>query len=337
MFVAGGSVSLANSTFFANTANQGGEGDASGRFANGGDTAGGGLFVAGGSVNLVGLTIASNHAKDGGFPRGSSLGGGICNSGATSLVGDSTLIGNNSNTNPTSGASSGPDVSGAITLSYSLMSQTEGAIITDNGHNILGVDPLLDPTGLQDNGGPTETVALQQGSPAIGAGDNVICQAPPPGGLGGVDQRGFPRSRPGDPICDIGAFEFVNLTVLPTMLSFGPEVIHQETATQTVSVTNNQITDVTLTQSIAGANPADFTETGNTCGTTLGSHASCSISIAFQPTATGTRIGMLTVSDSPDATSPYNVTLMGQGAIATPTPRPTSTPTSTPTPTPTPT
>jgi hypothetical protein len=31
----------------------------------------------------------------------------------------------------------------------------------------------------------------------------VICQAPPPEGLGGVDQRGFPRLRP----CDIGAFE----------------------------------------------------------------------------------------------------------------------------------
>ena len=192
---------------------------------------------------------------------------------------------------------------------------------------------------------------MEEGSPAIDAGDNVICQAPPPEGLGGVDQRGFPRSRPGDPICDIGAFEFVNLTLLPTLLNFGPEVLHQETAAQTVTVTNNQTTNVTLTQSIAGANPGDFTETGNTCGTTLGSHASCSISIAFQPTATGARVGMLTVSDSPDGTSPYSVTLMGQGAIATPTPTATSTPTPTarrrrpatptftrtPTPTPTPT
>ncbi len=96
---------------------------------------------------------------------------------------------------------------------------------------------------------------MEQGSPAIDAGDNVICQAPPPEGLGGVDQRGFPRSRPGDPICDIGAFEFVNLTLSPTLLNFGAEVLNQETAAQTVSVTNNQTTNVTLTQSIAGTNP----------------------------------------------------------------------------------
>jgi hypothetical protein len=33
--------------------------------------------------------------------------------------------------------------------------------------NIVGVDPMLDPAGLQDNGGPTETIDLLPGSPAI--------------------------------------------------------------------------------------------------------------------------------------------------------------------------
>src|SRR5208283_654446 len=124
----------------------------------------------------VGLTIASNHAEAGGAAPslpGSSLGGGICNSGATSLVSDSTLIGNN--TRDTTSTGGGPDVSGPITSSYSLISQTAGATITDKGHNIFGVDPLLDPGGLQQNGGATETVALEQGSPAIDAGNNVIC------------------------------------------------------------------------------------------------------------------------------------------------------------------
>ena len=121
--VAGGSVSLANSTFFANTASDGGSGG-SGSFPGGngteffggpgGDSAGGGLFVAGGSVDLVGLTIASNQAGAGGdgsppAPSGSSLGGGICNSGATSLASDSTLIGNN--TQDTASTGGGPDVS----------------------------------------------------------------------------------------------------------------------------------------------------------------------------------------------------------------------------------
>jgi hypothetical protein len=58
-------------------------------------------------------------------------------------------------------------------------------------------DPLLDPAGLQDNGGPTQTIALQPGSPAIDAA--VAC--PPPA----TDQRGV--ARPQGAACDIGAFE----------------------------------------------------------------------------------------------------------------------------------
>ena len=70
------------------------------------------------------------------------------------------------------------------------------------GDNIIGttdkpIDPKLGP--LQDNGGPTMTMALLPGSPAIDAGDNT--DAPQ------WDQRGpgFPRIVNG--IIDIGAFE----------------------------------------------------------------------------------------------------------------------------------
>jgi hypothetical protein len=88
--------------------------------------------------------------------------------------------------------------------------------VSSGGHNLLGrtascngftgpgdllkADPLLGP--LQDNGGPTFTMALMGGSPAIDAGDDAVCAAPP---VLGVDQRGQPR--PGGPHCDIGAFE----------------------------------------------------------------------------------------------------------------------------------
>jgi hypothetical protein len=51
---------------------------------------------------------------------------------------------------------------------------------------VISADPLLDP--LQDNGGPTPTMALLPGSPAIGAGVS----------LGGIttDQRGVLGPRP---------------------------------------------------------------------------------------------------------------------------------------------
>ncbi|HEY1918443.1 MAG TPA: choice-of-anchor Q domain-containing protein [Streptosporangiaceae bacterium] len=48
---------------------------------------------------------------------------------------------------------------------------------------------------LADNGGPTKTIALLPGSPAIGTGGK--CPA--------TDQRGDPRSRKTG--CDIGAFQ----------------------------------------------------------------------------------------------------------------------------------
>ena len=51
---------------------------------------------------------------------------------------------------------------------------------------------------LANNGGPTETLALLPGSPAINAGSDAAC---PP-----IDQRGVPR--PQGSHCDIGAYEF---------------------------------------------------------------------------------------------------------------------------------
>jgi hypothetical protein len=61
--------------------------------------------------------------------------------------------------------------------------------------NIIGSDPLLEP--LADNGGSTQTMALDADSPAIDAGTNTGCPA--------TDQRGV--ARPQENSCDIGAYE----------------------------------------------------------------------------------------------------------------------------------
>ena len=79
----------------------------------------------------------------------------------------------------------------------------------DTNGNIIGQDPNLDPGGLQDNGGPTQTVAVRTGSPAINAGDQSICAntsgtAP----VNGLDQRGVARPGAGLPNCTIGAYEY---------------------------------------------------------------------------------------------------------------------------------
>ena len=314
-FVASGDINLQNSTLFGNTAiGEGGGGSRGITPGPSGDAAGGGLYLSRGSVSLEGVTLASNQAlaKPNGYPAGSSSGGGIANSGA-GLFTNTTLIGNNAQDSGNAG--NGNDVAGAITTLDSLISDTAGATITNDGGNIFNQNPGLDPDGLESNGGPTQTVALEQGSLADGRGDNSICKEAPPTGLGGIDQRGLDRFRPGDELCDIGAFEFVTLLVqpfAPASLSFGSEAVGKQSPYQNVSVTNNQTTSVTLNKSVAGADPADFVVIGS-CHSSLASQASCTISIAFHPKASGTRTAQLTVTDSPDPTSPYHVTLSGTG------------------------
>ncbi len=67
--------------------------------------------------------------------------------------------------------------------------------------DIRNTDPQLDPAGLADNGGPTMTIALSSGSPAINAANDL--HAP------GIDQRGSLRFG----LSDIGAFEFGGLSL----------------------------------------------------------------------------------------------------------------------------
>jgi hypothetical protein len=75
------------------------------------------------------------------------------------------------------------------------------------------------------------------------------------------------------------------------------------------SVTNHQTQPVSLSESFSGNNPADFSISGGTCTATLAAKTTCSIDVAFSPGALGSESAMLTVSDSPDPVSPYNVGL----------------------------
>jgi hypothetical protein len=80
---------------------------------------------------------------------------------------------------------------------YNLESTTDCGF-TGTG-DLQNTDPKLDPNGLQNNGGSTQTIALQQGSPAI---DWVASGCP------STDQRG--NARPdgtSESKCDIGAYE----------------------------------------------------------------------------------------------------------------------------------
>ncbi len=198
---ASGLLAATNSTFTANQAiggvgsNGGGLGPPKGP---GGAASGGAMYLATASATLVNLTIAANGASgtSGGCDgaAGPAQGGGLCSTNAGILV-FNTIIAN---------SPSGGDVWGAvIDGGYNICSDGTAAFSATGSLN--RTNPLVGP--LADNGGPTETMALLPGSPAL----NAI-----PSGFPPVDQCG--TSRPQGLLADIGAFEAVGQSTQTTIV-----------------------------------------------------------------------------------------------------------------------
>jgi hypothetical protein len=226
----GSTVTLVGSTVSGNSAST--PSDAFGGILNSGP---------GSVVTLTNSTVSGNSADAPGGPSAFAMAvGGISNSGGTLTLGSSTLSGNIvSEPNggflpPVAGVAN--FFGGTLTVASSLIAahtggpscaglapSSDGGYNLDEGmscgfdasnHSVSAADPLLDPVGLGDNGGPTETIALLPGSPAI--------DAIPPGANGcgttlASDQRGV--DRPSGSGCEIGAFELT-----PQALTVGIDI-----------------------------------------------------------------------------------------------------------------
>jgi hypothetical protein len=157
-----------------------------------------------GTLRLSNCTLSSNSSFGG---------GGIFNSGSALSVANTIVAGNT--------ASFAPDVAGTI---------------TSLGHNLFGtgdlvgtaaspLNPRLAP--LANYGGPTPTMALLPGSPALDAGSNALAVGPDGAPLT-TDQRGLPRVVNGT--VDVGAFE-LQVQDLVINLAVGEGVRLQRDAT----------------------------------------------------------------------------------------------------------
>lgn len=106
-------------------------------------------------------------------------------------------------------------------------------------------------------------------------------------------------------------------TVAPASLSWASVAVGSKGAPKAVTLTNGNSTALTISSiAFAGANAGDFQISSKTCGTTLAADASCTASVVFAPTTSGTRTATLNFSDS-DSTSPQKVTLSGLGTGGT--------------------
>jgi hypothetical protein len=99
------------------------------------------------------------------------------------------------------------------------------------------------------------------------------------------------------------------VTFSPNSLSFNNQPAGTTSTAQVVTLTNGLRTTLAIT-SIAAA--GDFAET-NTCGISVPAGSTCNISVAFKPSATGSRMGTLTVTDSA-GNSPQVASLSGTGS-----------------------
>jgi phospholipase C/archaellum component FlaF (FlaF/FlaG flagellin family) len=98
------------------------------------------------------------------------------------------------------------------------------------------------------------------------------------------------------------------VTFSPPSITFGNIRVGKTSQPKNITVQNVGSTTLYFGQIVASG---DYAET-NTCGTQIAPGASCSISVTFTPTGTGTRLGAITTNDS-DQRSPQTVPLKGTG------------------------
>lgn len=194
----GGVLTIDSSTLSGNTASKAGA-----------------IYSVGYNLVIVNSTIAGNHATDSvgavkvefgfatienstiaGNTATFSQGGVLAGTGNVQLDLVSSIFADNTDG---AGGSDLQRFNGTVNASYCLVEAPVGGPVNGTATaNLTGVDPALGPLGM--NGGPTDTLALAPGSPAIDTGSNPLVLP--------FDQRGTGFARVYGSEADIGAFEY---------------------------------------------------------------------------------------------------------------------------------
>jgi predicted outer membrane repeat protein len=196
---AGHATALVNCTLSGNTAARGG----------------GGIENSSGTLELVNCTVAGNTATGG-------PGGGLYNyTSLSSNPGDviltNTLVAGNTS-DDVAGPVDSSSASNLIGNGSDLTGISDGSQGNQIGTTANPIDAKLGPLG--DYGGPTFTVSLLAGSPAIDAGSNALAVDPTTKQPLTIDQRGAGRATNGlnaGSNVDIGSYEATSLYVVTSI------------------------------------------------------------------------------------------------------------------------
>jgi hypothetical protein len=308
----GGTVTLRNCTVAGNDV------------TNSGSTASA-LYLVTGTLLLENCTVATNIGQN-----AIEIAGGTFSMGNTLVAGNTLSTGAAAN-----------QINGAVTsLGYNLIGAAPNMTLTGTttGNQLSVANALLDPEGLQFNGGPTRTIALLTGSPAIDKGKIA----------GGVttDQRG--RGRPfdistitsptGGDGSDIGAFEISAPAPLISVRQitgqnngsdvFGPEIISGDSVDPTQGFTVEVGSETSISFAVRNRGTAPllltgapaFTITGPGAGSfvieeysvsTLAPGASTSFKVTFWPQTPGLKTATLSIPSNDAGRSNLIIQLSG--------------------------
>ena len=293
------------------------------------------VLFGGGIANFNGTVTVSNSTFSGNFANN---GGGISNFNGTVTVSNSTFSGNSVyNGSGNSIYSIGQvNIRGTIIANNPSVDNCAPFMVTSQGDNISSdgtcfatsiplndrssINPLL--SEWANNGGPTRTYALQNGSPALNAVKVNTC--PPPA----TDQRGV--ARPAGPFCDIGAFESTiaeiavtgnsqnivdgdNTPDLADHTDFGVVLVAGGTVVRTFTIASNGHANLSLgSVTVGGTHAADFTVSlAPTSPVAAG--GSTTFQVTFDPSAAGLREATLSFSNNDSDENPFNFAIAGTG------------------------
>ncbi len=258
---------------------------------------GGAIFSPNGAV-VTNSTIVQNQAANG-------QGGGVfSNNAAATITLSNTILAQNTDDGTAPDLYAPP--SATLTVSHSMIGDNTGTVLTaaavgspDANGNLIGmagaaIDPLLG--ALANNGGPTQTMALLAGSPALAAGAifNDASRNPIT-----TDQRGAPRVAGG---VDIGAYQSPTVGSIDRLIP------------ATSPANANSVTFVvTFNEPVLNVSAGDFTVNAGSVGT-----VSPISSTVYDVTVNGLEsfLGTLTLGFSDGQT----ITDAGGGALLNTTP-----------------
>jgi len=335
---------------------------------NSGNDTGGVVNKTSGALTLVGTTVSGNQGKVTGgifnqgvltadnctiFGNSGGLGGGINNTGMLRLT-NCTVAGNSASASTGGGG-------GILNPGFAIIKNTilannptggncdsVGRLPTSDGHNLsdditcrdaFNAPPDLNDTpagldsGLKNNGGDNQTIALLPESAAVDAIPTEDCTELDDATPIATDQRG--TARPQGTGCDIGAFELVpepvvgKLNFSSSKLNFGAVSVNHAKIKKLrisnagkITKTSQPLPIVIETETAGGTpTPSPFSVTTQCAHLALKpagkgvpkNETLCDVSIQFEPTQAVSYAGILTVADNLAPSGQQTIQLTGKG------------------------